>query len=197
MDLEMEAKREAALQYQKNKEKKEQKPEEKKEEEPKIQFQIALTAGDFWQFSMHHSNGGMMGMFNLIFTAAALVLLIIRWGELTVPYRLLLVFCGSLFTVWQPLLLYNKAKKQAKRMAAQPPMALTFSRDGLLVEQGEQQVTFTWDQMGRMDRGRKLVVLYMDRIHAYLIPDRVMEDQQEAFFEMARTYLPKERRRRI
>ena len=197
MDLEMEAKREAALQYQKNKEKKEQKPEEKKEKGPKIQFRIALTAKDFWQFSMHHSNGGMMGIFNMIFTVASLALLLIRWGELTVPYRLLLVFCVSLFTVWQPLLLYNKARKQAKRMAAQPPMDLTFDQDGLLVEQGEQQAVFAWDQMGRMDRSRKMVVLYMDRIHAYLIPERVMKDQQEAFFEMARKYLPKERRRRI
>lgn len=197
MDLEMEAKREAALQYQKNKQKKEQEQEEKKEEGPQVSFQIALTTRDFWKFSMHHANGGMMGLFNLIFTVASLVLLVIRWGELTAPYRLLLVFCISLFTVWQPLLLLNKARKQAKRMAAQPSMDLTFSQEGLLVEQGEQQVTFTWDQMGRMDRSRNMVVLYMDRVHAYLIPDRVMKDQKETFFEMARKYLPKERRRRI
>lgn len=197
MDLEMEAKREAALQYQKQKEKKEQKKEEKKAEGPRLQFQVDLTAKDFWMFSMYHSNNGMMGIFNVIFTAAAFLLLVIRWNELTVPYRLMLVVCVSLFTVWQPLLLYSKARKQAKRMASQPPMDLTFSQEGLLVEQGEQQVSFCWNQMGRMDRRKTMVILYMDRVHAYLIPNRVMKEQQEALFEMARRYLPKEHRRRI
>ncbi len=198
MDMEMEAKREAAQQYQKNKAKKEKKQEpEKKSRGPEFRFTIDLNAKDYWLFSLHHSNSGFLGIFNLLFTLVSLFVLVIRWSSLTVPYRLLLVVCVLMFTVWQPMLLYRKASRQAKVMASKPPMKLTFSDEGLLVKQEGQKVEFTWDQMGRMDQGIKMVVLYMDRVHAYLIPDRAMGDQKEAFYEMARRHLPKTRRRRL
>jgi len=37
----------------------------------------------------------------------------------------------------------------------------------------------------------------MDRVHVFLLPRRVMGEQEEALYEMARQHLPKERRRRI
>ena len=60
-----------------------------------------------------------------------------------------------------------------------------------------QTAEFAWENMARMDRLPNMVVLYMDRVHAYLLPKRVMEGQEEAFYELARKHLPKERRRRI
>lgn len=162
-----------------------------------MKFEVNLSAKDLWQFSMYHANGGMMGIFNLIFTAAAVFLLFVRWAELTDAYRLLLVGCALIFTVLQPALLYNKVRKQAKSPVMQQPMYLTFREDGLKVEQNDQKVDFTWDQMGRMSKKPTLVILYMDRVHAYLLPKSVLGDREEEFYEMVRTHLPKEKRRGI
>lgn len=162
-----------------------------------ITFEVRLTAKDLWAFSMYHSNGGFRGIFNLLFSLAALFLLVFRWGTLTVPYRLLLVVCVLLFTVWQPFLLYTKARRQAKAPVIRDPMRLTFDKNGLKVEQNEQAVEFTWDQMGRMDKMPSMIVLYMDRVHAYLLPRAVIGEQEEELCQLARKYLPKERRRKI
>lgn len=162
-----------------------------------LRFEVKLGVKDLWQFSMYHANAGMLGIVNLLFTLAALFLIVTRWGTLTIPYRALLVVCALMFTVWQPLLLYNKARKQAKSSAVRDPMMLTFGEEGLRVEQGEQEALFAWDQMGRLDRMPTMVILYMDRVHAYLLPKSVMGEQEEEFYEMVRAYLPKERRRRI
>lgn len=162
-----------------------------------LQFEVKLTAKNLWAFSMYHSNGGFRGIFNLLFTIAALFLLVFRWGTVTVAYRLLLLVCVLLFTVWQPFLLYTKARKQAQAPVMRDPMTLTFDENGLKVEQNEQTVEFAWDQMGRMDRMPSMIVLYMDRVHAYLLPKTAMGEQEEALCEMARQYLPKERRRKI
>ena len=70
---------------------------------------------------MYHSNKGYLGVFNILFTLAALWLLVTRWGEVTVPYRLLLIVCALMFTVWQPFLLYLKARKQAAGKAVKEP----------------------------------------------------------------------------
>lgn len=160
-------------------------------------FEVRLGVKDLWQFSMYHANAGMLGIVNLLFTLAAVFLIVTRWGILTMPYRALLVVCALMFTVWQPLLLYNKARKQAKFSAVKEPMMLAFGEEGLKVEQNGQEALFTWDQMGRLDKMPTMVILYMDRVHAYLLPKSVMGDREEAFYELVRAYLPKERRRRI
>ena len=49
--------------------------------------------------------------------------------------------------------------------------------------------------MGRMDKKWSMTVLYMDRVHAYLLPKKVLGDQEEKFFAMAKEHLPKERRK--
>lgn len=165
--------------------------------EKELRFEVKLGVKELWQFSMYHANAGMLGMVNVLFTLAALFLIVTRWGSLTVPYRLLLVVCALMFTVWQPLLLYNKARKQAKAPAVKEPMILTFGEEGLKVEQNEQEAVFTWEQMGRLDRMPTMVILYMDRVHAYLLPKSVMGAQEETFYELVRARLSKERRRRI
>lgn len=170
---------------------------EDNEMERELNFDVKLTAKDLWKFSLYHSNSGIRGIINLLFTAVALFLLVTRWSTIDMPNRLLLVCCALLFTVWQPLLLYNKARKQAKAPVIREVMHLHFDEAGLKVEQSGQTVEFAWDQMGRMDRLPGMLVLYMDRIHAYLLPKSATGEQEEALCEMARTHLPKERRRRI
>lgn len=165
--------------------------------EKEMKFEVKLSAKDLWQFSMYHANGGLMGGFNLIFTVAAVALLIIRWGELTDAYRLLLVGCALIFTVFQPALLYSKVRKQAKSPVMQQPMYLTFHKDGLNVEQNDQKIDFTWDQMGQMAKKPTMVILYMDRVHAYLLPKTVLGEQENDFCDMVRAHLPKEKRRGI
>lgn len=162
-----------------------------------VSFELKLTTKDLWQFAMYHANQGFMGIFNVIFTVMALFLLITRWAELTVPYRLLLLVGALVFTVWQPFLLYTKAAKQAKTDVIKEPMLLHFTSEGLEVSQSGQNLEFSWDQMGRMDRKPTMVILYMDRVHAYLLPKSVLGEKEEVFYEMVREYLPKERRRKI
>ena len=59
--------------------------------EKELKFEMNLTAGDLWKFSMHHANSGMKGMVNLIFTVTALFLLAARWTTLSMGQRLLSV----------------------------------------------------------------------------------------------------------
>ena len=162
-----------------------------------VDVTLTVTAKDLWAFSMYHANAGLMGIFNLLFTLAALYLLIFRWSSTTTPYRCLLVICVLVFTVWQPFLLWTKAKKQAKRPAVKDPMRLVFDDEKLTVSQTDNQAEFTWEQMGLLDAKPSMYILYMDRVHAYLLPKTALGDQEEAFRELVTAHLPKEKRRKI
>lgn len=168
------------------------------EPEPEsLRFEVKLTTIDFWRFMMHHSMSGAKGLFNIIFTGAALFLILTRWGELTSGYKLLLIVCALVFTVWQPLLFWRKAARQAKSPAMQQPMYLTFREAGLLVEQGEQHAEFAWELMARLERTPKMFILYMDQMHAYLLPQTVLGEREEALCKMARVYLKPDQMKKI
>lgn len=186
--------------YLKQKMEKEKEKQEPLNEEPKtgaMCFEVKLKTEDFWHFMVHHSMGGIMGLFNVLFTAASLFLLVTRWGTFSGGYRLLLFFCATIFPVWQPLLFLKKAAKQAKSPAMKEPMFLTFDEKGLLVQQGEQQAEFGWELMARLERTPKMFILYMDQMHAYLLPPRILADQEAAFCKMAKTYLKPEQMKKV
>ena len=160
-------------------------------------FHIQITARELWGFSMYHSNKGYLGIFNVLFTLAALWLLVTRWGEFDIPYRLLLLVCALMFTVWQPLLLYLKARKQAKGAAVKAPMDMTFSKEGIVIEQNGQKQEVLWEQIGRVEHMPGQMIVYMSRIHAYLLPDRIVGEDKEGLRNLIRGAVPKERRRRV
>lgn len=197
--MELEAKKELYLKKKEQSEKEKQAKEsgDSKQEKVLHRFEVNLGAKELWQFSMYHSMSGMKGVFNLLFTLAALYVLIVRFDVLTAAYKLLLVGCILIFTVWQPLLLYWKARKQAKLPAISQPMILSFGEQGFKVEQNGQQAEFTWEQIGRMDGFSSMIVIYMDRVHAYLLPNFAMNGEREAFCQTARTYLKPNQRKKI
>ena len=82
-------------------------------QEQTFRFHIQMQAKDLWKFSMYHANKGYLLVFNVLFTLASLYLLVTKWGETGTAYRLLLLACVMMFTVWQPGLLFLKALKQA------------------------------------------------------------------------------------
>ena len=108
---------------------------------PAFSFPVTLNAAELWKFSMYHANKGYLGVFNVLFTIAAVYLLITQWAVVSGPYRVLLVMCVLMFTVWQPGTLYLKAKRQAQAPAVREPMVLSFGDDGVmkkLLEENEE-----------------------------------------------------------
>lgn len=165
--------------------------------EQSFQFHIQVEAGDLWRFSMYHANKGYLGVFNVLFTLASVYLLVAKWTSSTVPYRLLLLVCALMFTVWQPGLLFLKAMKQARNQRLKLPMDMTFGKEGFRVSQGEESMEVTWDQIGRVVGIPGEYILYMGRMRAYLLPDRVMGEEKAKFGEFLREVLPKERLKRV
>lgn len=167
------------------------------EQKNPLVIEVRLTARDLWKFSMYHSYRGMQGIFNVIFSVAAIFLLITTWSSNSIPYRVLLIICALMFTVWQPGILYLKAARQAKKPMIQNAMTLSFSQEGILVSQGKEILELGWDNIGRVDRIRDMMIVYTDRVHAYLLPDSVTGENKPALSALIKEKLPPNRRKRI
>ncbi len=167
------------------------------EQKNEITIEVRMTANDLWRFSMYHANKGYFGVFNVLFTLAVLYLLFFQGAQMALPQRLLLVVCALLFTVWQPLLLMMKARKQAAGAGAREPVAMTFSGDGIRVEQMGEHLELKWEDVRRVKRIPGELLLYTDRIHAYLLPDDAVGGKKEELVKLFRENLPKEKRKGI
>lgn len=166
-------------------------------QEQTFQFHIRTEAKDLWRFSMYHANKGYLGVFNVLFTLASLYLLVSQWSSTSTAYRLLLLVCVLMFTVWQPGLLFLKAMKQTKNDRLKVPVDMTFTKDGFTVAQEDQSMEVTWDQVGRVVGIKGEYILYMGRVRAYLLPDRIMGEKKEPFAAFLREVLPGERLKRV
>lgn len=167
------------------------------EQEQTFRFHIQVEAKDLWKFSMYHSNKGYLGVFNLLFTLASLYLLVTKWSDTGAAYRLMLFACVTMFTVWQPGILFLKALKQAGTKRLKMAMDMAFDKKGFTVTQGEQSMEVTWEQVTRVARISGIYILYMSSVRAYLLTDQVLGDERERFASFLREVLPKERLKRV
>lgn len=166
-------------------------------QEQTFQFHIQTEAKDLWRFSMYHANKGYLGVFNVLFTLASFYLLVSQWSSTSAAYRLLLLVCVLMFTVWQPGLLFLKAMKQTRNDRLKAPVDMTFTKDGFTVAREDQSMDVTWDQVGRVVGIKGEYILYMGRSRAYLLPDRIMGENKEPFAAFLREVLPGERLKRV
>ena len=164
--------------------------------EESYHYTVQLTGKDLWIFSMYHSYRGYLGIFNLLFTLASAYLLIVRWHEVTIPYKMLLIVCVLMFTVWQPLLLLLKAMKQASGEKMKTAIDMTFDQAGLRIAQRDQTVEIPWEQILKIVRIRGEYIFYMGRVNAYLLPARYVTDD-EAWKDFLRNTAPEVCTRRL
>ncbi len=76
-------------------------------------------------------------------------------------------------------------------------MTITFDENGILVSQGEESLEIKWENIGKVDRMKDMMIVYMDRVHAYLLPDSVTGEKKTAIRGLIKEKLPPERRKRI
>ena len=76
-------------------------------------------------------------------------------------------------------------------------MLLTFDEEGILVSQGEESLPIAWENIGKVDRAGDMMILYMDRVHAYLLPDSVLGEKKTEIRSLIKEKLRPERRKRI
>ena len=166
-------------------------------EKKELKFHVRMETGDLWRFSMYHANKSYMGVFNLLFTVVPIYLLFFQGEDLLLPQRFLLVVCACMFSVIQPSLLLLKARRQSMSRAVREPLVITFREEGLLIEQAEEQPELEWDRVSQAKHIPGELIIYTDRIHAYLLPDRVVGDRRQELTEYLKGHLPEERCKRL
>ncbi len=145
------------------------------------QYTYRTTARDIWQLSMYHIYGSMAGVGNILITAGAAALIITRWQTAPVWQRLLMVICLLLFPVIQPLAVYGRARKQASGVTQD--ITLRADGQGIHIAVGKERSDLPWSSVRRISKKPTLLVIYSDTTHGFILSNRVLGQEREAFFQ--------------
>ncbi len=160
----------------------------------KIEFDVKLSAKNLYLFNMCQAYKGLQGILSLLLPALILGYTAIEWDSLSVETGLLNIVIGLVFLLYIPLALWGRANKVVKNDAIlSKPLHYEFTEEKIQVSQGEECAEFEWDNIYRMTTFCGLVLIYTNRIHAYVIERKQIETEYASLKELATSKLMKHR----
>lgn len=145
----------------------------------KIKIDMQLNAKDIWLFSMYHSNRGFLLIFNVLFTVVMYYYMITSWNKIDTPRKMMFVLLANMFLIIQPAMLYLKSAKQARSEAIRAGLSLEMNDEGIVVSSKGESIDFKWESGFRSRIVPGIIIIYVDAVRGYLLPDRYTKENKE------------------
>ena len=145
----------------------------------KIKIDMQLNAKDIWLFSMYHSNRGFLLIFNVLFTVVMYYYMITSWNKIDTPRKIMFVSLANMFLIIQPAMLYLKSAKQARSEAIRAGLSLEMNDEGIVVSSKGESIDFKWESGFRSRIVPGIIIIYVDAVRGYLLPDRYTKENKE------------------
>lgn len=152
----------------------------------KTEFQTQITEQDLMNFKIYHNYHSVSGVAGLLFGIIALFICVVSMNQVNISYTLMMGFFGLFFTVYTPIGMKCKVKKQMKSVAAfQEPVRYTVTEEKIILQQGEVTEEMLWDDIFKIKCTGKSLVLYITSVRANIIPLRDIGKEAAAFLKIA------------
>lgn len=161
----------------------------------KINLNIKITAKDLFLFNIKQAYKGMQGALSIILPALIFAYAITTFGQVGMGSSLVYVGLGIVFLVYVPVSLWLRSKK----IVLDPNNALSkelhyeFAEDMIRVSVEAESVEFKWENIYQMKKSGDLLLIYTNRINAYILPIAQMGDKYEDLSKLAHDKLEKYR----
>lgn len=136
-----------------------------------IEFDITLTSKDMYRFNMYQTYSGFHGWFSVAVSIFAFIAAGLTYGKVEFTYTLLYIAFGIIFLLYLPVTLYIRSghSPAASRILGKP-LHYAVDEEGIGVSQGEENAKLPWEQIYKMVATKHNVLVYSNRINAYVIP---------------------------
>lgn len=142
-----------------------------------LQFSIKIGTKDLYRFLLHYNYKTFGGIFGVLLSGGALCYLAVNYTAMDNGTRILLLVLGLLFTVVQPVQLFQKAAMQAaKNPVFREALSYEIKQDGICISQGGKQEIIPWDGIVKVTETGKQFLIYTSRVNACIWPkDQISE----------------------
>lgn len=146
----------------------------------KYKYICDVKALDLWKKAMKKNYRSIVGIVNIVFTVAMVLLTIRFYGSTNDLIRCFLILGCILFPVIQPLSIYGMSVKQLEDMPKD--MELAFDDGGMHVSIGHKREDIRWKRLTNAIRLKDMIVIMSDDRHGYMLTNRVLGKEKDEFF---------------
>lgn len=159
-----------------------------------IEFDITLTSKDMYRFNMYQTYSGFHGWFSVIVAICAFIVAGVTYGKVELTYTIIYIVFGIVFLLYLPVTLYVRSGHSlaASRILGKP-LHYAVDGEGIGVSQGEESAKLPWEQIYKMVATKHNVLIYSNRINAYVIPREQLGDRYADLAGLAASKLEKYR----
>ena len=161
----------------------------------KVTFDIKVDAKDLFKFNMMQAYRGMQGALSIILPVLVFAYAVTTYGQVSLGSTLVYIGLGILFLVYVPVSLWLRVNKTVKdeNNALSKSLHYEFEEDVIRVSVGEESVEFKWENIFQMKKSGDLLLLYTNRINAYILPLSQIGKKYDELSKLAHAKLEKYR----
>lgn len=145
----------------------------------KYKFNYKNNTIDFWKLSMYFMYGSIVGVCNIIFMVAMILLSLKMWSDASDYMRILLLIVSCIFPILQPLGIYARAKRQA---ALSKEIEICFSDAGIHVRTGNESSDLAWKNIKRVSKKPDMIIIFSTTTHGFVLTNKVLGKQKSEFY---------------
>ena len=151
------------------------------------QYRCTIKPIDFWVLSMRRTYCSLVGVCNIVFAVAMILLTVRFWDQAGDVVQALLFLACLIIPVIQPLCVYIKAKAQVSFIPQGTELA--FGEDGINVTLGSEQQFIRWNKVTGVRRETGMVIVYTDASHGYMLTNRVLGNDKYDFYNYVKAHI--------
>lgn len=157
-----------------------------------IKIEVQMTVKIMYNYVLHHTYTSIGGIFGMVLGIVCLCWsgqkLII--GEMSQTI-LALLFIGFMFVFVNPMMLWNKSRKQVKNTPSfQQPIYYELNEEGIIIRQEEQEAQMPWDSVMKITATNMSVIVYFSRMRAFIFPKEALGDNYTNAVKLMFTHVP-------
>ena len=159
-----------------------------------VSFDVKLTPKDLFRFNLYQTYTTSQGPVSIILAALVFVMAGVSFRDGSASYGVLYLVVGIAFAVYIPVTLWSRAKQTMKKNAVlSGTLRYHISEAGIEVSQDGDSGVLEWKQIYKMVSTKKSVLVYSNRVNAYIIPREQLGDNYDTLAQLANKLLEKHR----
>ncbi len=161
----------------------------------KVVLDIKLEAKDLFRFNMQQAYRGMQGILSILLPILVFSYAVTSFGKVSIGSTLVYVGLGIVFLVYVPISLWLRVNKIVKdeNNALSKQLHYEFEEEVIRVSVEEESVEFKWENIFQMKTSGPLLLVYTNRINAYVLPLKQVGNKYEELSKIAHRKLEKYR----
>ena len=159
-----------------------------------VSFQITLSEDHMYDFLLKHYYTHTGGIVSTLAGVLSVILagFFIYTGNFTQSG--IWIMTAFIFLYVNRKTLKSKARMQVKQSdMINKPLHCELADKGVVISRDGEVVTNPWEDFTKVHTTKKVVILYVGRVRAFILPKEQMGDQYQAAVEMIRKHIPRKK----